>query len=228
MPATTVNVYSYFRGLDLDAIELYVRPGRFFVATPTNDGLAFVNQTVPAHEADRYRGRMADAYAETIAEVPHLADRAGRRRARRALPVGAARRRRSSASRPVPAGRWSVTPATTSTRSPPRGCSTRFRDAELLAAAVDRGLSGNLSDELLGYQRARDTAAMPMYEHTANLANVEVPPPAEVQALIGMLAGNAHQTSRFLGLIAGSVPIPEFFSPESLAAIEADAQAAAA
>ncbi len=69
---------------------------------------------------------------------------------------------------------------------------------------------------------------MPMYELTADLANVEVPPPAEVQALIGMLAGNAHQTSRFLGLIAGSVPIPEFFSPESLAAIEAEAAQAAA
>ena len=134
----------------------------------------------------------------------------------------------SSACPPAPAGRWSATPATTSTRSPPRGCSTRFRDAELLAAAVDRGLSGDLSEELLGYQRARDTAAMPMYEHTANLANVEVPPPPEMQALIGLLAGNAHQTSRFLGLIAGSVPIPEFFSPESLAAIEAEAQAPAA
>ena len=228
VPATTVNVYSYFRGLDLDAIELYVRPGRFFVATPTNDGLAFVNQTVPAHEADRYRGRMADAFAETLAEVPHLADRLAAGRARRALPVGAARRRVLPHARPVPAGRWSATPATTSTRSPPRGCSTPSATPSCSPTPSTAASSGDLSGELLGYQRARDTAAMPMYELTASLANVEVPPPAEVQALIGMLAGNAHQTSRFLGLIAGSVPIPEFFSPESLAAIEAEAAQAAA
>ena len=69
------NIFSFFRGLDLDALHLYVRPGRFFVATPTNDGLTFVNQTVPAHEAPRYKGRLAEAFAETIAEVPHLAER---------------------------------------------------------------------------------------------------------------------------------------------------------
>ena len=195
-----------------------MRPGRFFVATPTNDGLAFVNQTVPAHEAGRYRGRMADAYAETIAEVPHLAERlaeAERVERFRWAPPGDGFFR-------IPSGPgWALVGDAGYHLDPitAQGMLDAFRDAELLATAVDRGLSGDLSEELLGYQRARDTAAMPMYEHTANLANVEVPPPAEVQALIGMLAGNAHQTSRFLGLIAGSVPIPEFFSPESLAAI---------
>ncbi|MET0902246.1 MAG: NAD(P)/FAD-dependent oxidoreductase [Acidimicrobiales bacterium] len=227
VPATTVNVYSYFRGLDLDAIELYVRPGRFFVATPTNDGLAFVNQTVPAHEAGRYRGRMADAFAETMAEIPHLADRlADSERVERFrwAPPGDGFFR-------IPSGPgWALVGDAGYHLDPitAQGMLDAFRDAELLAGAVDRGLSGSLSHEMLGYQRARDTAAMPMYEHTAHLANVEVPPPAEVQTLIGMLAGNAHQTSRFLGLIAGSVPIPEFFSPESLAAIEAGATPAAA
>ena len=123
VPATTVNIYSYFRGLDLDGIELYVRPGRFFVATPTNDGLAFVNQTVPAHEAGRYRGRMADAYAETVAEVPHLADRLATPSASSAS-AGRPPATGSSACHPVRAGRSSATPATTSTRSPRRGCST--------------------------------------------------------------------------------------------------------
>ena len=222
VPATTVNVYSYFRGLDLDAIELYVRPGRFFVATPTNDGLAFVNQTVPAHEAARYRGRVADAYAETIAEVPHLAHRLARaervERFRWAPPGDGFFR--------LPSGPgWALVGDAGYHLDPitAQGMLDAFRDAELLAEAVDRGVRGNLSEELLGYQRARDTAAMPMYEHTAGVADVEVPPPAEVQALLGMLEGNAHQTSRFLGLIAGSVPIPEFFSPESLAAIAAEA-----
>ena len=70
---------------------------------------------------------------------------------------------------------------------------------------------------------------MPMYELTAGLADVEAPPPPEMQACIALLAGNARpRRPGSSGLIAGSVPIPEFFSPESLAAIEAEAQAAAA
>jgi flavin-dependent dehydrogenase len=226
VPATTVNVYSYFRGLDIDAIELYVRPNRFFVATPTNDGLTFVNQTVPVGEASRYRGRMADAYAETIAEVPHLAERLARaervERFRWAPPGDAFFR--------VPAGPgWALVGDAGYHLDPitAQGMLDAFRDAELLAGAVDRGLAGDLSEELLGYQRARDTAAMPMYEHTAQLADVAAPPPAEVQALIGALAGNAEQTSRFLGIIAGSVPVPEFFDPANLDAIFAASAATA-
>lgn len=225
VPATTVNVYSYWRGLDLDAIELYVRPSRFFVAAPTNDGVAFVNQTVPAHEADRYRGRTAEAFAETIAEVPYLADRLARaervERFRWAPPGDAFFR--------VPAGPgWALVGDAGYHLDPitAQGMLDAFRDADLLAAAVDRGLSGSMSDELAGYHRARDAAAMPMYDYTANLADVEAPPPPEVQALVGALAGNPAQTSRFLGLIAGSVPVAEFYSPESVGRIMAEARAA--
>jgi hypothetical protein len=33
------------------------------------------------------------------------------------------------------------------------------------------------------------------------------------------LVGNQEQTDRFLGVVAGSVPIPEFFGPENVEAI---------
>ncbi|MGH9084121.1 MAG: NAD(P)/FAD-dependent oxidoreductase [Acidimicrobiales bacterium] len=223
VPATTVNVYSYWRGLDLDALELYVRPNRFFVATPTNDGLAFVNQSVPVGEADRYRGRTADAFAETVAEVPHLAGRLARaervERFRWAPPGDAFFR--------IPSGPgWALVGDAGYHLDPitAQGMLDAFRDAELLAGAVDRGLGdGTLSEELLGYQRDRDTAALPMYRHTANLADVSAPPPPEMLELIGALAGNPRQTSRFFGLIAGSVAVPEFFSPDIVATILAEA-----
>jgi 2-polyprenyl-6-methoxyphenol hydroxylase-like FAD-dependent oxidoreductase len=227
VPATTVNVYSYFRDLDLDGIELYVRPGRFFVATPTNDGLSYVCQTVPTGEASRYRGRTAAAFDETVAEIPHLADRLARaERAERFrwAPPGDAFFR-------TPAGPgWALVGDAGYHLDPitAQGMLDAFRDAERLAEAVDRGLSGDLSTELLGYQRDRDVAAMPMYLYTADLADVSAPPPPEALELLGMLAGNAHQTSRYFGLIQGSVSVPEFFSPESLAAIAAEAPASAA
>jgi flavin-dependent dehydrogenase len=227
VPAKTVNIYSYWRGLDLEALELYTRPNRFFVATPTNDGLAFVNQTVPAHEAGRYRDRVADAYAETVAEVPHLAERlsaAERVERFRWAPPGDAFFR-------VPAGAgWALVGDAGYHLDPitAQGMLDAFRDAELLAGAVDRGLTGHLDEELRGYQQARDIAATPMYELTATLADIEAPPSEEMLGLIGAIFGNPAQTSRFFGLMAGSVPIPEFFSPESVGRIIAEAQALAA
>ena len=62
-----------------------------------------------------------------------------------------------------------------------------------------------------------------MYEHTCQLAHVEQSPPVEVHALIAALAGNPAQISRFLGIMAGSVPVAEFFSPESMGEILAAA-----
>jgi flavin-dependent dehydrogenase len=220
VPAKTVNVYTYWRGLDIDALELYTRPNRFFVATPTNDGLTFVNQTVPVHEAGRYRGRMADAYMETIAEVPYLADRLSRaervERFRWAPPGDGFFR--------VPAGPgWALVGDAGYHLDPitAQGMFDAFRDAELLAGAIDRGISGDLGEELLAYQRLRDNAAMPLYELTAGLADIETPPSAEMQGLIGAIATNPAQISRFFGLMAGSVPVSEFFSPENLASIAA-------
>src|SRR6266542_4199608 len=49
-----------------------------------------------------------------------------------------------------------------------QGISDAFRDAELLAEAVGAGLGGGepLARALAGYQRQRDSAVLPMYEHT--------------------------------------------------------------
>ena len=222
-PTETINVYSYWRGVDLDRIELYTRPSRFFVALPTNDDLSLVVQIVPTAEAHRYKGRIEAAFAETLAEVPHLAGRvnAGQRVERfRWAPVGHGFFRQAGGPG------WALVGDAGYHKDPitAQGMADAFRDAELLANAVDRGLEGDLDAELAGYQQARDAAAMPMYEFTCGLADIETPPTAEMLGLVTALEGNHAQIPRFLGLIAGSVPIPEFFSPESLGQIMAQAQ----
>ena len=45
-PAATVNAYSYWRGIDMSAVELYPRPNRFIVAVPTNDDLVIIAQGI--------------------------------------------------------------------------------------------------------------------------------------------------------------------------------------
>ena len=221
-PTETINVYSYWRDVDLDRIELYTRPSRFFVALPTNDGLSLVVQIVPTDEADRYKDRTEAAFAETLAEVPHLADRvnAGQRVERfRWAPVGQGFFRQAGGPG------WALVGDAGYHKDPitAQGMADAFRDADLLADAVDRGLDGDLAAELAGYQQARDAAALPMYEFTCGLADIAAPPTPEMLGLVAALDGNPAQISRFLGLIAGSTPIPEFFSPESVGQIMAEA-----
>lgn len=45
------------------------------------------------------------------------------------------------------------------------------------------------------------------------------PPPPDAMALIGALKDNPAQTRRYLGVIAGTVGVEEFFDPENLANI---------
>ena len=50
---------------------------------------------------------------------------------------------------------------------------------------------------------------------TCDLAKLE-PPPPRVQGLFAALRDNEEESGRFLGTIAGTVAIPEFFSPENM------------
>ena len=54
-PAASGCVYSYWKGVDIQATELYVRPRRFVVALPTNDGLTMVAQNIAIDDMADYR-----------------------------------------------------------------------------------------------------------------------------------------------------------------------------
>jgi hypothetical protein len=47
-----------------------------------------------------------------------------------------------------------------------------------------------------------------------------------MQQLFGALHGNQTETNRFLGIIADTVSIPEFFSPENIRRIMAESSPA--
>ena len=98
-----------------------------------------------------------------------------------------------------------------------QGITDAFRDAELLAAAIDDTFTERLPGEEAfgGYEHKRNEAVMPLYQMTADLARLE-PPPPEMQSLFGALRDSEEQSGRFIGTIAGTVPIPEFFSPENM------------
>ncbi len=98
-----------------------------------------------------------------------------------------------------------------------QGIADAFRDAELLAEAIGAGLDagGKLGPALAAYRQRRDKAALPMYEFTTELASF-APPRPEQRLLFEALAGRPAEIDRFLGVLAGAVPIDSYFSPRNL------------
>jgi hypothetical protein len=89
------------------------------------------------------------------------------------------------------------------------GIADALRDAELLADAVVGGLP------LAGYQAARDAAALPMYEMTTDLASF-APARPEQEMLLRALEGDQAEIDRFLSVLTGSLPVPQYFTPRNM------------
>src|SRR5581483_1036178 len=105
--------------------------------------------------------------------------------------------------------------------------SDAFRDAELLADAVDAGLSGRqlMAEALAGYQRRRDAQSAAAYQATIQAAAHEQMAP-DTLALLRAIAANPAETRRFLGVSFGALPPEEVFAPDSIARIMAGAEVA--
>jgi len=218
-PTLDCAYYTYHSGVPMEGAELYLRGSRFFGAVTSNDGLVYSFVQIPHQELHAFRANIAENYLQVLDLAPHLAER---------LRSGKREERFMGASdlpnffrKPYGPG-WALVGDAGYHKDPytAQGISDAFRDAELLAEAIDAGFSGQqpLSEALSNYERQRNEHVLPMYEFTCQLASFE-PPPPEMQQLFGALYGNQVETNRFLGTIAGTVSIPEFFSPQNVGRI---------
>jgi flavin-dependent dehydrogenase len=218
--ALTCSYYSYWSGVGLDTPELYPREGRMIVADKTNDGLTMVTVLWPRDEFDRVRSDIEGEFMRTLdARAPRLAERvrAGRRE-ERFMGTGFLP---NFFRRPFGEG-WALVGDAGYVKDPitAQGITNSFSHAELLAEALDDGLSGRrvMKDALADYERRRNEEVLPMFEHTVQLAHL-LPPPAEMFGLLEALREDPREAGRFIGTVAGTVSIPEFFSPENLGRI---------
>jgi 2-polyprenyl-6-methoxyphenol hydroxylase-like FAD-dependent oxidoreductase len=214
--ASACTYYTYFSNVPMAGVELYPRPERMVVAAPTNDGLTMTIIYWPKSAFPQVRSDIEGQFMQALDMVPSFAERvrAGSR----------AERFRGSAElsgffrRPYGPG-WALVGDAGYHKDPitAQGITDGFRDAELLADAIDAAFAGRLSPEeaLAGYEQKRNEAVMPMYQLTCNLARLQ-PPPPEMLGLFAALRDNEEQSGRFLGTIAGTVSIPEFYSPENM------------
>jgi 2-polyprenyl-6-methoxyphenol hydroxylase-like FAD-dependent oxidoreductase len=218
-PPRTCAYYTYFGDVPVEGAELYPRPGRMIIAGPTNDGQTLVIVYWPHAAFHDVRADIEGSFFAAVDLAPALAERV--RDGVRSEPFRGTADLPFFFRKPYGPG-WALVGDAGYHKDPitAEGITDAFRDAELLADAIDAGLTGQraLDEALAGYERQRNEQAMPIYEFTHQLAGLEPPPPA-LQELFAALRDDQEQTNRFFGTIAGTVPVPEFFAPENIAQI---------
>ena len=208
--------YTYWSGVPIDALTLYSLPYRAVGVIPTNDDLVCMPVSWPAEEFQTYRSDIEGNYMKTINQVEGLRD----------IMRNAKREERFIGMADLPnffrqsyGPGWALVGDAAYHKDPitGQGMSDAMTRAEKLAEAIDAGFSGiePLEEALERYQKERDEESMPMYQLTCEWATL-APPPPDMEYLLTALHGNQEDTNRFIGCVAGTVSIPEFFAPENM------------
>jgi flavin-dependent dehydrogenase len=218
-PALEGSWYAYYSGVPMVGWHLWLRPGRVIFAYNTNDNLTLIGVAFAARDLPVVRSNVERQHSSVLAEhAPELWERmqSGKRESRY---VGGAIP--SHVRKPYGPG-WALVGDAGYQKDPctASGITDAFGSAEWLADAIDAWFSGRrpLEEALAGYEKTRNEAELPYFDFTTQLAALE-PPPPEVQQLLEALRENPGQRSRFFGVLAHTVPVTEFFSPENMQAI---------
>ena len=220
--------FSYWSGVRMKGWHLWLRPHRVIFAYNTNDNLALVGVAYSSQDFPAIKTDIEGNHMRVISEfAPDLAEQMcnGRREERFVggeIPA--------CVRKPYGPG-WALVGDAGHQKDPctASGITDAFRSAELLADAVDSGLSGAqpMDAALADYELKRNQALLPLFELTCQLATL-APPPAEIQEILSALQNNPAQRSRFFGIFAQTVAVPDFFAPENVRQIlEGTAQRAA-
>jgi len=224
-PAVSPAFYSYWSGVGSSGFEVYVRDRCGMAAFPTHDDLTLVIVGLPEEDFDAARGDIESTFLRTVDMAPALGERvrSGTREERFHVASDLAGYFRK------PYGRgWALVGDAGYHLHPitAQGITDAFLDAERVSDALDSAFSGGsrFDDAMAAYQTSRDHHAMAMYEMTFQFAQIDQPPPPETQQLLGAVAGNRRAMDDFVSVQAGTLPIPEFFSPDNVARIMAAQQ----
>jgi 2-polyprenyl-6-methoxyphenol hydroxylase-like FAD-dependent oxidoreductase len=219
-PVFCCAYYAYWNGVPLEGLELYMRDHRLVIAVPTNGSKVLVGIQWPRTAFATIRRDISGYFHQTLEAVaPHLASRVLQgTQAERFVGTGDLPNFFRKPSGPG----WALVGDAGHFKDPAlaHGISDAFHDAELLAEAIDSGLSGRcpLHEALANYERRRNETALPLYEINCQSAALE-PPPPDMYPLLSALQSNPVEAGRFMATAQGTVSPAEFFAPENLARI---------
>ena len=230
-PSKTFTYYSYYAGLDMKGrMEFYDREGATIVAQPTSGNLAMVAVIQPIALFKQCRANIEAGLDAVLQRAPEFytrlqaATRVERMLGSADVPTGMR----------VPYGPGYALVGDAGVHVDPtmgQGITNAFRDADLLADAIDSGLRGEqpMEEALAAFHQARDEAVLPMFELINEMISGE-PPSEEFIAVLEALPGNKRQVNRFIGVMLGTVPVADFYSEANLTSIveEASSQERAA
>jgi len=224
-PSQLAMYYAYWSGLPAEGFETVIRTEdrRGWAAAKTHDDLTVMPFGWPIDEFREHRADVEQAFFETVALAPEFEARV--RAAKRESKFVGSAQLPGYFRKPFGHG-WALVGDAGYHKNPitAMGINDAFRDAELLADAVDDAFSRRRgwSEAMADYQRARDADVMPIYEFTDEFAQLR-PPPPELQQLIGAMRGNQAAMDGFVSVQAATLPAPAFFAPENVAQIMAAA-----
>jgi len=217
--------YAYWSGLPVDGFETTIRAEnrRGWAATPTHDDLTVLPFGWPVEEFHANRKDIEGNFFAAMDLAPEFAERV--RAAKRESKFIGSAELPGYFRKPFGPG-WALLGDAGYHKNPitAMGINDAFRDAELVAGALDDAFSGRRSYEegMSDYQQARDREALPVYEFTDDFAQLQ-PPPPEMQQLLGAMPENQEAMDGFISVQASTLTAPEFFAPENVGRIMAQA-----
>jgi flavin-dependent dehydrogenase len=214
-PSLTCNYYTYWSGVRLEGTEIYRLGRRAITAMPTHDGLACIATICPSEWLAEFRADVEGNYLKTLALAPPLAERV--RQGRREERFLGATDLPNFFRKPYGPG-WALVGDAGCHKDPfsGLGISDAFRDAELLATAIDDGLAERrpLEEALAEYERQRNEALRESYELTCKAAALPPVTPHTIEFMAALKESPA-EVDRFFRL-GEEVSFAEFYSAANL------------
>ncbi|MCC6314071.1 MAG: NAD(P)/FAD-dependent oxidoreductase [Thermomicrobiales bacterium] len=215
-PTLTCFYFSYWSGIPDQGIRVVDLGDKAIFVAPTNDRLHMVFVTWPIDQAPSVRADIEGRFMSAIDESPDLAGII--RNGRREEPFRGAVDLPNFMRTPQGDG-WALVGDAGCHKDPymALGCGDAFRDAELLADAIHRGLSGEqpLSDALAEYERRRNEATLADYRQNLHMAQFRGLPP-EQRALRAAIQGDAEAIRDMYLALELLTPPERFFNPDNL------------
>jgi 2-polyprenyl-6-methoxyphenol hydroxylase-like FAD-dependent oxidoreductase len=199
----TISYYTYVSGADHPDGIIYTRRDWGVAVGPTHDGLCILSMSLAKEKLASFRADIDREFWALIATIAQLADRlAG---ARREEPYKGLAEIPNFYRQSHGPG-WGLAGDAAYYRDPvtATGISDAFRDADELAEAIDRGLTGreDMDQALAGHQRHRDEVTVPSYDWTL-VSTAFAPDNQTTRAFLGTVARDPDLSRMFVNLNPG-------------------------
>jgi len=186
IPSLTFGYYAYWSGVPQDGAEIHMLEDCGVLVFPTNDDSMCIAAGSGIAGFHEFRKDVEGNYLRILDKVPGLDVRL--RGARRESRILGTADQPNYFRRPFGPG-WALVGDAGYHRDfiTGLGITDAFRDAELLADAIDDGFAGRrpLDEALAGYEEARNEIATPLYEFTTQMASLTGPPSPELFVQFG-------------------------------------------